>query len=118
MSTLVDKGKPGDPCPLCGKPLVTRFRRADGSPFLGCSRYPDCRGVREFTASATPPAALPRSAGGRPMGFWDTEEYRAFEAARRARKARRQPASAGLAQPGFFGGLRRWWARLLANVRH
>lgn len=29
-------------CP-CGGEVVRRVRRSDGSPFLGCSRYPKCR---------------------------------------------------------------------------
>jgi len=29
-------------CP-CGGEIVRRIRRRDGSPFLGCSRYPNCR---------------------------------------------------------------------------
>ncbi|HSH58149.1 MAG TPA: NERD domain-containing protein [Acidimicrobiales bacterium] len=30
----------------CGGTLVLRHRRADGSPFWGCSRYPSCRTTR------------------------------------------------------------------------
>lgn len=31
-------------CPACSAPMVVRFSK--GSPFLSCSRYPDCKGVR------------------------------------------------------------------------
>lgn len=34
--------KAGDRCE-CGGEIVSRVRRADGAPFLGCSRYPGCR---------------------------------------------------------------------------
>lgn len=33
-------------CPLCGKPLVERQRKSDGSAFIGCSGYPSCRYTR------------------------------------------------------------------------
>lgn len=29
-------------CPDCGRPLVERTNRVNGSTFLGCSRYPEC----------------------------------------------------------------------------
>lgn len=32
-------------CPKCNSPMVKRFRRVDGVPFYGCSRFPDCRGT-------------------------------------------------------------------------
>lgn len=43
-SPVIDASKPvnGQPC-ACGGHLVLRHRRADGSPFWGCSRYPACR---------------------------------------------------------------------------
>lgn len=31
------------PCPTCGSPLTLRHGRF--GPFLGCSRYPDCKGI-------------------------------------------------------------------------
>lgn len=31
------------PCPDCGATLVRRVRQADGVPFLGCERWPECR---------------------------------------------------------------------------
>ena len=31
-------------CPKCARPLVLRHRRADGTPFLGCSGWPlECK---------------------------------------------------------------------------
>lgn len=33
-------------CPQCKQPMVKRFNKANGTPFLGCSRYPACRGTR------------------------------------------------------------------------
>lgn len=31
------------PCPDCGAPLVERTNRATDEPFLGCSRWPECK---------------------------------------------------------------------------
>lgn len=31
------------PCPVCGSPMVLRHGRF--GPFLGCSRYPECKGI-------------------------------------------------------------------------
>ena len=31
------------PCPLCASPMVLRFGRF--GPFLGCSKYPECKGI-------------------------------------------------------------------------
>ncbi|MCP4701233.1 MAG: four helix bundle protein, partial [Gammaproteobacteria bacterium] len=36
------------PCPQCGKPMVLRMAKTGqnaGKQFLGCSGYPDCKGV-------------------------------------------------------------------------
>jgi ssDNA-binding Zn-finger/Zn-ribbon topoisomerase 1 len=30
-------------CPQCGATLTERTNRETGEPFLGCSRYPDCK---------------------------------------------------------------------------
>lgn len=41
------------PCPVCGAPMVRRLARRGaqaGQPFLGCSRFPDCRGTRALEA--------------------------------------------------------------------
>lgn len=38
-------------CPTCGSDMVERLARTGanaGSRFLGCSRYPRCRGIRKF----------------------------------------------------------------------
>ncbi|MHB8572256.1 MAG: type I DNA topoisomerase [Candidatus Dormibacteria bacterium] len=44
LSELIRDERPavatGDPCPRCGKPLVTRQSRR--GPFVGCSGFPDC----------------------------------------------------------------------------
>lgn len=34
------------PCPRCGSAMVRRVARQTGGAFLGCSRYPACRGTR------------------------------------------------------------------------
>jgi hypothetical protein len=34
-------------CPTCGATMVARRRHSDGEPFWGCSRFPQCRGIRE-----------------------------------------------------------------------
>ena len=36
-------------CPRCGDAMVRRIRRSDGTPFLGCSRFPQCRGTRQLS---------------------------------------------------------------------
>lgn len=33
-------------CPKCGARMVLRHRKADGASFYGCSRYPQCHGIR------------------------------------------------------------------------
>jgi hypothetical protein len=39
----------------CGGHWVERRRRADGAPFLGCSRYPTCRSTRSITSGTGAP---------------------------------------------------------------
>jgi DNA topoisomerase I len=34
-------------CPECGGPMKLRAKRAGGSYFLGCAKYPKCKGTRE-----------------------------------------------------------------------
>ena len=39
------------PCPQCGKPMVLRTAKTGqnaGKQFLGCSSYPDCKGVKNL----------------------------------------------------------------------
>ena len=36
----------GYTCPLCGAPM--RFRKGPYGPFLGCTRYPQCKGIRKL----------------------------------------------------------------------
>jgi restriction system protein len=37
---------PGSPCPRCSGELVMRVNKATRAPFLGCSRFPQCRETR------------------------------------------------------------------------
>jgi ssDNA-binding Zn-finger/Zn-ribbon topoisomerase 1 len=37
-------------CPDCGAALVERTQHATGKPFLGCSRWPDCRHTQPLPA--------------------------------------------------------------------
>jgi DNA topoisomerase-1 len=41
--------EPGVVCPLCGAPMVRRTSQY--GPFLGCSRYPKCKGTRRVEAT-------------------------------------------------------------------
>lgn len=36
----------GQACPRCGAAMVERANRQSGDTFMGCSRYPNCRGTR------------------------------------------------------------------------
>lgn len=38
-------------CPSCGSRMVARIKRRSGERFLGCSRFPKCRGVRALPQS-------------------------------------------------------------------
>ena len=46
--------EPGVVCPLCGAPMVKRTSQY--GPFLGCSKFPRCKGVRRLLAAGSPPA--------------------------------------------------------------
>jgi restriction system protein len=39
-------------CPRCGSGMVKRAVRATGAPFLGCSQFPRCRGIRNLLECA------------------------------------------------------------------
>ncbi len=57
-------------CPKCGAAMVRRERGSDGSPFWGCSRFPQCRGTRQLvdTGHTVPtfgPEAKPERRRGR-----------------------------------------------------
>ena len=61
--------------------MLVRTNRDTGEPFLGCSRFPRCRGTREVNAIAPAPnarkarpGAYKLSAGGRPRGVGDYTE--------------------------------------------
>jgi Topoisomerase DNA binding C4 zinc finger len=46
----------GIACPDCGAPMAERIARRGrnaGSRFLGCSRFPDCRGTRSALSERT-----------------------------------------------------------------
>ena len=66
-------------CPKCGSAMVERTNRDSGEPFLGCTRFPACRGTRPMPAGAqTGDAARPTryklSAGGRARNVPDVVE--------------------------------------------
>jgi DNA topoisomerase-1 len=42
--------EPGVACPKCGAPMVRRTGKR--GPFLGCSRYPQCKGTRGIVGTA------------------------------------------------------------------
>jgi hypothetical protein len=42
-------------CPQCGAPMVQRTSAR--GPFLGCSRFPECRGTRNVEPAANTPAS-------------------------------------------------------------
>ncbi|EPR44035.1 DNA topoisomerase I [Desulfovibrio sp. X2] len=51
MAGIKGSGKEtGITCELCGKPMVIRFGK--NGEFLGCSGYPECRNVKDFTRNA------------------------------------------------------------------
>lgn len=35
-------------CPKCGAKMIVRHRNIDNQKFYGCSRFPECRGIRKF----------------------------------------------------------------------
>lgn len=87
---------PDTTCPVCAAPMVRRSRRADGAAFLGCSRYPACRGTRDLAAVTVPlspdnsrppsPAALAFSPpGGSARAKFQDLERKHIEAVNRRR---------------------------------
>ncbi len=46
VALAVTQDRLPEPCPSCGSHLVTRPRRLDGRPFIGCSNYPSCHYTR------------------------------------------------------------------------
>ena len=42
-------------CPLCGKPMRRRVPHNGGTPFWGCSGYPECHGIREMGVDLSRP---------------------------------------------------------------
>lgn len=67
-------------CPRCSSSMVQRTNRDSGEAFLGCSRFPSCRGTRPFASAArldARAATRPRyklSAGGRARNVPDMVE--------------------------------------------
>ena len=66
-------------CPRCGSPMVSRTNSHSGVPFLGCSRFPGCRGTRPIAGGSSGAAATSRpryklSAGGRARSIPDVVE--------------------------------------------
>jgi ssDNA-binding Zn-finger/Zn-ribbon topoisomerase 1 len=51
-------------CPRCGGPMVERTNRQTGEAFLGCRRFPDCRGTRRLV-NMSPVSSGSRAAHGR-----------------------------------------------------
>jgi hypothetical protein len=45
-------------CPKCGSAMVERTNRDSGEPFLGCTRFPACRGTRPMPTGAQGRAAV------------------------------------------------------------
>lgn len=35
-------------CPVCGSEMRLRNRKSDNAPFWGCSRFPNCRGIKPY----------------------------------------------------------------------
>ena len=59
-SSPKENSLPAPACPKCGKPMTQRTAKKgpqSGSPFWGCSAYPDCKGIRPIT-SPTGPTSL------------------------------------------------------------
>ena len=65
-------------CPRCGAEMATRHNRETGDAFLGCSRFPDCKGTRSLATTAPQsrrkPVRYRLSAGGRPNSLPDYVE--------------------------------------------
>jgi hypothetical protein len=53
-ATWSDRPEVGGRCP-CGGTVVHRTRRADRTPFLGCSRFPACRRTWSITPASSDP---------------------------------------------------------------
>lgn len=43
---MAERSRDPGACPLCGGAMVGRTNRSTGERFLGCTRYPQCRGTR------------------------------------------------------------------------
>ncbi|MBB5206856.1 restriction endonuclease [Chiayiivirga flava] len=51
MPSTVNPARAAD-CPTCGSTMTTRTNRRSGERFLGCTRYPACRGTRKVDTNA------------------------------------------------------------------
>jgi hypothetical protein len=72
----------GKVCPDCGKPMRLRKRTSDGSPFLGCAGFPDCKHIENVPQAADTPAdtqvAPPGDAQGAETQTEEAEEKATF----------------------------------------
>ena len=50
---LVEEEKRDEICPECQSPMVLRQGR--GGPFLGCTKYPDCKGILPLSTGVSCP---------------------------------------------------------------
>ena len=48
---------PGFKCPVCASPMKAKFARASGKLFYGCTKYPNCNGIRWEDGNVPKPRA-------------------------------------------------------------
>lgn len=46
-------------CPECSAPMAARLNRKSGKAFLGCTRYPLCKGTRDVKKPCLPEVTIP-----------------------------------------------------------
>lgn len=59
-----------DQCQQCGSKMVLRHRRSDGGTFLGCTKYPACKGAK--TVVVVTPELVQEAMTG--VGGWTREQ--------------------------------------------
>ena len=62
MTTAQPGTGTGEACPRCGAPMVERINRDTAEHFLGCARFPECRGTRQISRQQYRAAGGPRRA--------------------------------------------------------